>query len=239
MIKKSSNCWTASFIYRSHNEQHTCGKQCCLPQHCFQVALKETHAYLPVINSLHKFSCRISPDVLFFPFSQRNYKLQKLSQHALIWTQAIICGTYRYQNLISAMKRLLYHHKPKEMWCQCQTLKAVWNRSIGPEYITGCSPVLPAFFPGLTDSLTFYSGSTVCRACRSPVACWLVLHSALVTEPMILLGWQFRKSSLIVVSHGTWMLLFSWVISHMSISGSWTFHFLDIWYRIMSYNGIK
>lgn len=33
----------------------------------FQVALKETYAYLPVINPLHKFSCRTGPDVLFFP----------------------------------------------------------------------------------------------------------------------------------------------------------------------------
>lgn len=95
------------------------------------------------------------------------------------------------------------------MRCQRQTLKAVWNRSVGAEYMTGCSPVLPAFFPGLTDSLKLYSGITVCRACRSPVVCSLVLPSALVTEPMILLGWQFRKFSLLIaVSHGTWMLFF-------------------------------
>lgn len=158
----------------------------------------------------------------FPPLPQRNYKLQRLSQHAPIWTQAIICGTYRYKNLISAMEKSFYViTNPRKSGANVR-LKAAWRRPVGPEYITGCSPVLPAFFPGLTDSLKLYSGSTVCRACRSPVVCSLVLPSALVTEPMIPLGWQFRKFSLlIVVSHGTRMLFFSWVMD-FSFSGCLT-----------------
>lgn len=81
--------------------------------------------------------------------------------------------------------------------------QAVWNRSVVPECINGCSRI-PCLLPrtyGLFEIM-------FCRACRSPVVCSLALHSALVTEPMILLGWQFRKFSLLV-SLGTWMLFFS------------------------------
>lgn len=146
----------------------------------------------------------------FLPFPQRNYKLQRLSQHAPIWTQAIICGTYRYKKLISAMKKSFYVITNSS---KCGTNVRLWNLcGVGQCFLSVLlyAALFPAFFPGLTASLKLYSGSRVYRVCRGPVVGSFVLHSALVTEPMILLGWQFRKFSLlIVVSLGTWMLCFS------------------------------
>lgn len=77
------------------------------------------------------------------------------------------------------------------------------------ECITGCSPI-PSLLPraGAVSSKS-RSGSTVFRTHTSPVICSFVLHSSVVTEPILLLGQQFRKFSLlIVVSLCTWMTFF-------------------------------